>query len=100
GPAPTMTTSVFMLSFIPCSGSFLAQQKRSLVAASRAPPAVLGNRSQMPLHQGSLALPLRRGDDEPVKFLRDLDLTRKPRIGLNLISKVEHIFFLVRCLAS
>src|SRR5208283_4069486 len=43
----------------------------------------------------ALALPVRRSDDEPVEFRRDLDLTAKPRIRLNLISKIQHIFFLV-----
>jgi hypothetical protein len=47
-----------------------------------------------------LALPVRGGDDEAVEFRRDLDLTTKPRVGLNLISKIQHIFFLVRRLAG
>jgi hypothetical protein len=47
-----------------------------------------------------LALSVRGGDDEPVEFRRDLDLTTQPRVGLNLISKIQHIFFLVRRLAG
>jgi hypothetical protein len=54
----------------------------------------LGTRATL-LRQKFLALPVRRGDDEPVELGCDLDLTTKPRVGLHLIGKIQHIFFLV-----
>jgi hypothetical protein len=47
-----------------------------------------------------LALPIRRRDNESVEFGGDLDLTTKPRVGLHLISKIQHVFFLVGRFAS
>src|ERR1019366_4852586 len=47
-----------------------------------------------------LALPVRGGDDEPVELRRDLDLATKPRVGLHLISKIQHVFFLAGRLAG
>ena len=66
-------------------------------------PAKLAFRRKGPVSAPAktlLALPVRGGYDEPVEVRRDLDLTTEPRVGLNLIGKIQHIFFLVRRLAG
>src|SRR5690348_7898836 len=42
---------------------------------------------------GSLRLLVRRAHDEPVEFVRDLDLARQPRVLAHVVAEIEHVLF-------
>src|SRR5215831_10136334 len=43
--------------------------------------------------QQTLGLPLRRGDDEPVEFVGDLDLARQARVRPHVETEIQHVLF-------